>query len=240
MLGLEHARSEAVERSSACPRSQASGIPCSRPVWSSTAWLSMWASIQTRPSAPSSVRATPLHAPPAQRGRRRARRGVLRGAIRHCGASWPQLAYCERLAPLAAAGAISGPMTVPTPHASRRRAASGASTAGASAQPGSAPPRPHAAPINCTCRCIFTSRIRRRLRSPPEQAQRRDGPTSRMATKWQAWTSFTLSLWLAVSPWLAGYAEHESATANAVIVGLVLALASHFECVGMTTLRRSG
>lgn len=54
---------------------------------------------------------------------------------------------------------------------------------------------------------------------------------SSMAAKWQAWTSFTLSLWLAVSPWLAGYAEHESATANAVIVGLVLALASHFECV---------
>jgi hypothetical protein len=52
-----------------------------------------------------------------------------------------------------------------------------------------------------------------------------------MATKWQAWTCFTLGLWLAVSPWLAGYAEHESATANAVIVGLVLALASHFECV---------
>jgi hypothetical protein len=52
-----------------------------------------------------------------------------------------------------------------------------------------------------------------------------------MATKWQAWTSFTLGLWLAVSPWMAGYAEHESATANAVIVGLVLALASHFECV---------
>lgn len=54
---------------------------------------------------------------------------------------------------------------------------------------------------------------------------------SGMARKWQAWTCFTLSLWLAVSPWLAGYAEHESATANAVIVGLVLALASHFECV---------
>lgn len=54
---------------------------------------------------------------------------------------------------------------------------------------------------------------------------------SSMATKWQGWTSFTLSLWLAVSPWLAGYAEHECATANAVVVGLVLALASHFECV---------
>ena len=51
------------------------------------------------------------------------------------------------------------------------------------------------------------------------------------ATKWQDWTSFALGLWLAVSPWLAGYAEHQGATANAVIAGLVLALGSHFECV---------
>ena len=52
-----------------------------------------------------------------------------------------------------------------------------------------------------------------------------------MVTKWQDWASFALGLWLAVSPWLAGYAEHEAATANAVIIGLVLALGSHFECV---------
>jgi hypothetical protein len=51
------------------------------------------------------------------------------------------------------------------------------------------------------------------------------------AAKWQDWASFALGLWLAVSPWLAGYAEHEAATANAVALGLVLALASHFECV---------
>ena len=54
----------------------------------------------------------------------------------------------------------------------------------------------------------------------------------RMATtKWQDWTSFALGLWLAVSPWLAGYAHHDAATANAVLVGLALALASHFECL---------
>jgi hypothetical protein len=53
----------------------------------------------------------------------------------------------------------------------------------------------------------------------------------RQAVKWQDWASFALGLWLAVSPWIAGYAEHEAATANAVIVGLVLALGSHFECV---------
>jgi len=50
-------------------------------------------------------------------------------------------------------------------------------------------------------------------------------------TKWQDWASFALGLWLAISPWIAGYAEHDAATANAVIVGLVLALGSHFECV---------
>jgi hypothetical protein len=53
----------------------------------------------------------------------------------------------------------------------------------------------------------------------------------RQTVKWQDWASFALGLWLAVSPWIAGYAEQEAATANAVIVGLVLALGSHFECV---------
>jgi SPW repeat len=52
-----------------------------------------------------------------------------------------------------------------------------------------------------------------------------------MAAKWQDWASFALGLWLAVSPWVAGYAEHQVATANAIIVGLALALGSHFECV---------
>jgi hypothetical protein len=51
------------------------------------------------------------------------------------------------------------------------------------------------------------------------------------STKWQDWASFVLGLWLAVSPWIAGYAEHEVATANAIVAGLVLALGSHFECV---------
>lgn len=52
-----------------------------------------------------------------------------------------------------------------------------------------------------------------------------------MAEKWQDWASFALGLWLAISPWLAGYSHQELATANAVVLGLVLALASHFECV---------
>lgn len=48
-------------------------------------------------------------------------------------------------------------------------------------------------------------------------------------TRWQDWTSFALGLWLALSPWAAGYSEHMPATANAAFVGLALALASHFE-----------
>ncbi len=47
--------------------------------------------------------------------------------------------------------------------------------------------------------------------------------------KWQDWSSFGLGLWLAVSPWMLGYSDQEAATANAAIVGLALALGSHFE-----------
>jgi hypothetical protein len=47
--------------------------------------------------------------------------------------------------------------------------------------------------------------------------------------RWQDWASFTLGLWLALSPWIAGYTEHESAAINAVFLGVGLALASHFE-----------
>jgi len=49
------------------------------------------------------------------------------------------------------------------------------------------------------------------------------------ATRWQEWVGFVLGLWLAVSPWLVGYADNAPATANAAFVGLTLALASHFE-----------
>jgi hypothetical protein len=50
--------------------------------------------------------------------------------------------------------------------------------------------------------------------------------------RWQDWASFALGLWLAVSPWLADYAAHDVATANAAICGLALALSSHigFSC----------
>jgi hypothetical protein len=50
--------------------------------------------------------------------------------------------------------------------------------------------------------------------------------------RWQDWTSFTLALWLAVSPWLADYAAQDAATTNAAIAGLVLAVTAHigFSC----------
>jgi hypothetical protein len=47
--------------------------------------------------------------------------------------------------------------------------------------------------------------------------------------RWQDWASFTLGLWLALSPWIVGYTEHESATGNAAFLGLALALGCHFE-----------
>ena len=46
--------------------------------------------------------------------------------------------------------------------------------------------------------------------------------------RWQDWASFALGLWLAVSPWLADYAAHDVATANAAVCGLTLAVAAHF------------
>lgn len=47
--------------------------------------------------------------------------------------------------------------------------------------------------------------------------------------RWQEWANFALGLWLAVSPWILGYSDHEAATANAAFLGLALALCSHFE-----------
>jgi len=47
--------------------------------------------------------------------------------------------------------------------------------------------------------------------------------------RWHDWAVFTLGLWLAVSPWLAGYSAVPLATANAAVTGLILAIAAHFE-----------
>jgi hypothetical protein len=47
--------------------------------------------------------------------------------------------------------------------------------------------------------------------------------------RWQEWANFALGLWLAVSPWVAGYADHLAPTANASFLGLALALGSHFQ-----------
>jgi hypothetical protein len=47
--------------------------------------------------------------------------------------------------------------------------------------------------------------------------------------RWQDWTSFGLGLWLAVSPWIVGYEGEFAPTANAVFVGVALAIGAHFE-----------
>lgn len=48
------------------------------------------------------------------------------------------------------------------------------------------------------------------------------------ATRWEDWASFSLGLWLALSPWIFDYSAHDAATANAAVVGVLLALGSHF------------
>jgi hypothetical protein len=51
-----------------------------------------------------------------------------------------------------------------------------------------------------------------------------------VTARWQGWASFGLALWLAMSPWICGYAADEGlATGNAAFMGIALALASHFE-----------
>lgn len=50
-----------------------------------------------------------------------------------------------------------------------------------------------------------------------------------IAEGWQGWAGFALGLWLALSPWIAGYAANDAATANAASVGVALALFSHFQ-----------
>jgi hypothetical protein len=64
-------------------------------------------------------------------------------------------------------------------------------------------------------------------RQARERQERERGMTA--ATRWQDWASFALGLWLAVSPWVLGYSQLETATANAAFIGLALALGSHFE-----------
>ena len=53
-------------------------------------------------------------------------------------------------------------------------------------------------------------------------------PQATEMRRWQDWATFALGLWLAVSPWLADYAAHDVATANAAVCGLALAVVAHF------------
>ena len=41
--------------------------------------------------------------------------------------------------------------------------------------------------------------------------------------KWEDWAGVVLGVWLLLSPWLLGYSDHFAATANAVVLGIVLA-----------------
>ena len=50
-----------------------------------------------------------------------------------------------------------------------------------------------------------------------------------VTARWQEWASFALGLWLAMSPWICGYADEHAATGNAAFMGIALALGSHFQ-----------
>ena len=51
-----------------------------------------------------------------------------------------------------------------------------------------------------------------------------------VTARWQDWAGFGLGLWLAMSPWICGYADSQhAATGNAAFMGIALALASHFQ-----------
>src|SRR2546428_3985093 len=117
------------------------------------------------------------------------------------------------------------------------------SASGACAQPGSAPPRPHAAPISSICRCMATpssedcdtrgsnGKYLARVQSWSARSMRvKEQQLATATARWQEWASFVLGLWLAMSPWIFGYADDQLApTANAAFLGIALALGSHFE-----------
>ena len=41
--------------------------------------------------------------------------------------------------------------------------------------------------------------------------------------KWEDWAGVVLGVWLLLSPWVLGYSDHFAATANAVVLGIILA-----------------
>jgi hypothetical protein len=41
--------------------------------------------------------------------------------------------------------------------------------------------------------------------------------------EWEEWISLALGLWVAVSPWVLGFAGHETATWTHVVIGLIVA-----------------
>ena len=66
--------------------------------------------------------------------------------------------------------------------------------------------------------------------SNPNAVDERLSVTGATEARWQHWASFVLGLWLAVSPWIFGYAHDlPYATGNAAFMGVALALLSHFQ-----------
>jgi predicted MFS family arabinose efflux permease len=57
----------------------------------------------------------------------------------------------------------------------------------------------------------------------------------RFPDHWKDWLSWVLGFWLLLSPWIMGYADDNSATRNAVIVGFMLIFT---EAVTLTAFRR--
>ncbi len=50
--------------------------------------------------------------------------------------------------------------------------------------------------------------------------------TEKLTTEWQDTVNFVLGGWLIVSPWILGYAAQQVPTNNAVVVGVIIAVAA--------------
>lgn len=42
--------------------------------------------------------------------------------------------------------------------------------------------------------------------------------------QWEDWAGIAIGLWMLVSPWVLGYADHDAATMNALLLGTALAV----------------
>jgi hypothetical protein len=56
--------------------------------------------------------------------------------------------------------------------------------------------------------------------------------TERLTAQWPNAANFLLAVWLMVSPWVLGYADHSAAAWNAFVMGFVIALAAASAVIG--------